>query len=174
MNPKNNQVNPEIITSLELNTKLSLDQRKRLINWFSKQNTEFQIMIFEEQRNKFFMLKNEGADKNILSLASFLLGIKNFFDKEQLVRSKNKSQSLNELGNIGKIERVKLKKEKPKQKLQLLLSMHSVVEQLHNDGYSSRDIKQHIQNKYKKEISHSYVNFYINEYVINKENSNVQ
>jgi len=91
MNQKNNQVNPEIITSLELNTKLSLDQRKKLINWFSKQNAEFQIIIFEEQKNQFFKLKNEGGNKNILSLASYVLAIKYFHDKEQLLKSKNKS-----------------------------------------------------------------------------------
>lgn len=104
MKRKNNQINPEIITSLEFHTKLSQDQRKKLVNWFNKQNIDFQILIFDEQKNKFFKLKNEGADKNILSLASFLLGIKNFFDKEQLLKSKNKSQSLNELGKIEKRE----------------------------------------------------------------------
>ena len=79
---KNNHVNPEIITSLESCTKLSQDQRKKLINWFKNQNVEFQVLVFDEQKNQYFKLKNEGADKNILSLASFLLGIKNFFDKE--------------------------------------------------------------------------------------------
>ena len=170
MNPKNNHVNPEIMSSLEFHTKLSQEQRKKLINWFRNQNVEFQILIFDEQRNQYFKLKNEGADKNILSLASFLLGIKNFFDKEQLVRTKNKSQSLNELGNIEKIERVKLKKEKTKQKLQMLLSMHSVISGLYNDGHSSREIEKILFRKYKKKISHSYVNFYIKKYVIDKEN----
>jgi ABC-type uncharacterized transport system permease subunit len=170
MKVKKNQVNPEIITSLEFSTKIPQEQRKRLINWFKNQNIEFQILIFEEQRNQFFKLKNEGTTKNILSLASFLIAIKHFYDKEQLVRSKNKSQSLNELGNIAKIEMIKLKKEKPKQKLQLLLSMHSVIERLHFDGYSTREIEKILFTKYKKKISHSYVNFYIKKYVIDKEN----
>ena len=122
MKGKNNQVSPEMITSLEFHTKLSKDQRKSRINWFNKQNIEFQILIFEEQKNQFFKLKNEGTIKEILSLASFLLAIEHFYKKEQLLRSKNKSQTLNELGNIGKIEKVKLKKEKTKQKLQQLLS----------------------------------------------------
>jgi ABC-type uncharacterized transport system permease subunit len=173
MKQKNNQVNPEIVLSLEFHTKLPKEQRKKLINWFKNQNVEFQILIFDEQKNQFFKLKFEGANKNILSLASFLLAIKNFYDKEQLLKSKNKSQSLNELENAGKIERVKIKKEKPKQKLQLLLSMHSVIERLHFDGYSSREIEKIFFTKYKKNISHSYVNFYIKEYVSNKNNSNV-
>ena len=64
---KNNQIDPEIISSLEFHTKLSKEQRKKLINWFNKQNVEFQIMIFEEQRNQYFKLKNECAIKDILS-----------------------------------------------------------------------------------------------------------
>jgi hypothetical protein len=173
MKGKNNQVSPEMITSLEFCTKLSKEQRKTRINWFNKQNIEFQILIFEEQRNQFFKLKNEGTTKDILSLASFLLAIEHFYNKEQLLRTKNKSQSLNELGNIGKIEKVKLKKEKPKQKLQLLLSMHSIIEQLHCDGYSTREIESILLKKYRKKISHSYVNSYIKKYISNKEDSNV-
>lgn len=171
MKTKNNQINPEIISSLEFHTKLSKEQRKKLINWFNKQNVEFQIMIFEEQRNQYFKLKSDGANKDILSLASYLVSIKQFYDKEQLLKSKNKSQSLNELGNLSNIERIKFKKEKTKQKLQLLLSMHSVILQLHNDGYSRRDMERHIQSKYKKSISHTSISKYINEYIL-KEVSN--
>jgi hypothetical protein len=170
MKGKNNQVSPEMITSLEFCTKLSKEQRKTRINWFKNQNIEFQIIIFEEQKNQFFKLKNEGTIKEILSLASFLLAIEHFYNKEQLLRSKNKSQSLNELGNIAKVEMIKLKKEKPKQKLQLLLSMHSIIEQLHCDGYSTREIGSILLKKYRKKISHSYVNSYIKKYISNKEN----
>ena len=106
-------------------------------------------------------------------MASFLLAIKHFYDKEQLLKSKNRSQTLNELGGIAKIERIKLKKEKPKQKLQMLLSIHSVILALHNDGYSLRDIKQHLQSKYRKTISHTYLSQYINEYIIKKDVKNV-
>lgn len=173
MKQKNNQVNPEIVLSLEFHTKLSKEQQKTRINWFNKQNVAFQILIFEEQRNQFFKLKNEGTTKDILSLASFLLAIGHFYNKEQLLKSKNKNQSLNELGNIGKIERVKIKKEKPKQKLQLLLSMHFIIEQLHCDGNSIREIGKILLKRYKKEFSHTYINTYINEYIIDKENSNV-
>ena len=115
MEQKNNIVDSEIISGLEFHTKLSKEQRKTLINWFNKQNIEFQILIFDEQKNQFFKLKNEGIDKKLLSLASFLLAIKHFYDKEQLLKSKNKSQTLSELGGIAKLERIKLKKEKPKQ-----------------------------------------------------------
>ena len=57
MKTKSNQINPEIISSLEFHTKLSKEQRKKLINWFNKQNVEFQIMVFEEQRNQYFKMK---------------------------------------------------------------------------------------------------------------------
>lgn len=170
----NNIVNSETLFSLEFHTKLSKEQRKTLINWFNKQNIEFQILIFDEQKNQFFKLKNEGIDKKLLSLVSFLLAIKHFYDKEQLLKSKNKSQTLDELGNINKIERIKLKKEKPKQKLQMLLNLHSVILKLNEDGFSLRDIKQHLETKYRKTISHTYLSKYVNEYInIKKENKNV-
>ena len=174
MEQKNNIVDSETLSSLEFHTKLSKEQRKTLINWFNKQNIEFQILIFDEQKNQFFKLKNEGIDKKLLSLVSFLLAIKHFFDKEQLLKSKNKSQTLDELGNINKIERIKLKKEKPKQKLQMLLNLHSVILKLHDDGFSLRDIKQHLETKYRKTISHTYLSKYVNEYInTKKENKNV-
>ena len=92
MKQQNNQINPEIILSLEFRTKISEVQRKKLINWFKNQNIEVQILIFDEQKNQFFKLKNEGAHKNILSLASFLSAIKNFYDKEQLLKLKITSE----------------------------------------------------------------------------------
>ena len=75
MEQKNNIVDSGILSSFEFHTKLSKEQRKTLINWFNKQNIEFQILIFDEQKNQFFKLKNEGIDKKLLSLASFLLAI---------------------------------------------------------------------------------------------------
>ena len=166
---KNNIVNSEILSNLELHTKLSKEQRKSLINWFNKQNIEFQILIFDEQKNQYFKLKNEVINKNFLSLASFLLAIKYFYNKEQLLKSKNKSETLNELGNLSKIEKIKLKKERTKYKLQVLLTLHSVILTLYTDGYSLRDIKQHLLSKYKKDISHTYLYKYINTYIIKKE-----
>ncbi len=173
MNQRNNIVDSNTLSTLEFHTKLSKEERKRHINWFNKQNIEFQIMIFDEQKNQFFKLRNEYADKKILALASFLLAIKYFYDKEKLLKLKNKSQTLSEFGNISKIERIKLKKEKPKQKLQMLLSIHSVILQLHSDGYSLRDMKQLLQSKYRKYISHTYLSQYINEYILKKDENYV-
>lgn len=163
---KNNQIDPEIISSLEFHTKLSKEQRKKLINWFNKQNVEFQIMIFEEQRNQYFKLKNEATiDKNILSIASFLLAIKHFHDKEQFVRSKNRNQSLNEIGNISKIERIKFKKEKYNFKLQKLLSYHSVIKQLHDDCFSLRGIQDYLLTKHKFDVSHTLISKYVKKHI---------
>ena len=79
MKQKNNIVNPELSLKFQSLTKLSVEQRKKLINWFYKQNLEVQLLIFEEQRNQFFKLKNDGADKSLISFASFLLVM--LFDK---------------------------------------------------------------------------------------------
>ena len=173
MKQKNNIIDGKILANLEFFTKLSLDQRKSHVNWFNRQNVEFQILIFDEQRNQFFKLKNLNTEQDILSLAAFYLAIKYYYDKEQLLKSKNKTQSLDELGNLSKIERIKSKKQKPKQKLQMLLTMHSIIEQLHSDGYSSREIKLHLQNKYRKTFSHTYLANYIREHIVHKDSKDV-
>ena len=113
--------------------------------------------------------KNNIVDSETLSSLEFHTKL----SKEQFLKLKNKSQTLSELGVIAKIERIKLKKEKPKQKLQMLLSIYSVILALHNDEYSLRDIKQHLQSKYKKTISHTYLSKYINEYIIKKDVNHV-
>ena len=56
MNQRNNIVDSNTLSTLEFHTKLSKEERKRHINWFNKQNIEFQIMIFDEQKNQFFKL----------------------------------------------------------------------------------------------------------------------
>lgn len=173
MQQKNNIIDGKILANLEFHTKLSQDQRKSHINWFNRQNVEFQILIFDEQRNQFFKLKNSNAEQDILSLAAFYLAIKDFHDKEQLLKSKNKTQSLDELGNLSKIERIKSKKQKPKPKLQMLLTMNSIIEQLYCDGYSSREIKLYLQNKYRKTISHTYLANYIREHILHKDSKDV-
>lgn len=166
---KNNIVDSQTIASLELLTKLSQDQRKSYGNWFNRQNVEFQILVFKEQRNEYFKLKNLYGNKDILPLAAFCLAIKHFYVKEKLLKSKNKSQSLEEIGNLSKIELVKMKKQKPKQKQQTLLNMLSVIEQLNNGGYSLREIASILKNKYRVEVSHTYIGNFINEHIDQKD-----
>lgn len=150
---------------LELQTKLSALQRKTLINWFNKQNVEFQIIIFDEQKNQFFKLQNQGLEKKVISLASFLLAIKVFYGKEQLFKSKNKTQSLSDLAHISGQEVIKYKRTKQKPKLQMLLNLHSVIDKLSQNGYSVRDIQKYLQSKHRKIVSHTYLADYINKYV---------
>jgi hypothetical protein len=174
MKQKNNIVDAELISKFQLHTKLSDEQKRKLINWFIRQNLEFQLLIFDEQGNQFFKLKNNGADKKLLSFASFLLAIKCFYDKEQLLKSKNKSQSLNKIGDISRIDRIKYKKEKLKPKLQRLLSLYSVIKQFHNDGYSSTYIQDYLLKKYKFNVCHTYICKFINEYIKNEKLQDVQ
>ena len=53
MGQKNNIVDSGTLSSLEFHAKLSKEKRKTLINWFNKQNIEFQILIFDEQKINF-------------------------------------------------------------------------------------------------------------------------
>ncbi|PWE19209.1 hypothetical protein [Aliarcobacter skirrowii] len=162
--------NIKILHTFEIVTKISQDKRKQLIRWLARQNLEFQLLVFEKQSNYYFKLKKEGVDKKILSFASFLLAIAELYNQEQILKSKNKSQSLDTLGNLSKLEKIKIRKEKLQPKLQTLLNLHSVVESLYIEGFSSRKIQEYILTKHKRSVSHTLISKYINTYILNSNN----
>lgn len=152
--------------SFELITKISIERRKQLIRWFACQNLDFQCLVFEKQSNHYFKLKNEGIDKKILSFSSFILALQELYQQEQILKSKNKSQSLDKLGNLSKLEKIRLRKEKLQPKLQTLLNLHSVVESLYIEGFSSRKIQEYILTKHKRSVSHTLISKFIKDYVL--------
>ena len=158
--------NIKILHTFEIVTKISIERRKQLIRWFARQNLEFQILVFEKQSNHYFKLKNESVDKKILSFASFILSVQELYDNELILKSKNKSQSLDRLSNLSKIEKIKIRKEKLQPKLQTLLNLHSVVESLYIEGFSSRKIQEYILTKHKRSVSHTLISKFIKDYVL--------
>lgn len=162
--------NIKILHTFEIVTKISIERRKQLIRWFARQNLEFQLLVFEKQSNYYFKLKKEGVDKKILSFASFLLAIAELYNQEQILKTKNKSQSLDKLGNLTKLEKIKQRKEKLQPKLQALLNLHSVLENLYLEGLSTRKIQHFLLTRHKKSISHSLISKYINTYIKNSSN----
>jgi hypothetical protein len=162
--------NIKILHTFEIVTKISIERRKQLIRWFARQNLDFQLLVFEKQSNYYFKLKKEGVDKKILSFASFLLAIAELYNQEQILKTKNKSQSLDQLGNLTKLEKIKQRKEKLQPKLQALLNLHSVLENLYLEGLSTRKIQHFLLTRHKKSISHSLISKYINTYIKNSSN----
>lgn len=156
----------EFRTMFEIVTKISIERRKQLIRWFARQNLEFQILVFEKQSNYYFKLKNEGVDKKILSFSSFIIAIQELYENEQILKSKNKSQSLDRLSNLSKIEKIKIRKEKLQPKQEMLLNLHSVIENLYLEGFSSRKIQDFLLKRHKKEISHTLISRYIKHYIL--------
>ena len=157
-------------TSFEVITKVSKEQKAKYLRWFARQNLEFQILVFEKQSNYYFKLKNEGVDKKILSFASFILSVQELYDNELILKSKNKSQSLDRLSNLSKIEKIKIRKEKLQPKKEMLLNLHSVIENLYLEGFSSRKIQHFLLIRHKKSISHTSISKYINTYILNSNN----
>ncbi|MDX4036542.1 hypothetical protein [Aliarcobacter skirrowii] len=158
--------NIKILHTFEIVTKISQDKRKQFLRWFARQNLEFQILVFEKQSNHYFKLKNESVDKKILSFSSFILAIQELYENEQILKSKNKSQSLDKLGNLSKLEKIRLRKEKLQPKKEILLNLHSVIESLFLEGYSSRKIQDFLLKRHKKEISHTLISRYIKHYIL--------
>ncbi|OCL96515.1 hypothetical protein AAX29_02054 [Aliarcobacter thereius] len=162
--------NIKILHTFEIVTKISQDKRKQLIRWFACQNLDFQCLVFEKQSNHYFKLKNEGIDKKILSFASFIFAVQELYQQEQILKSKNKSQSLDKLENLSRIEKLKLRKEKLQPKQEMLLNLHSVIENLYLEGFSSRKIQHFLLIRHKKSISHTSISKYINTYILNSKN----
>lgn len=165
--------NLNLQTNFELVTKVSQRQRGQFLRWFARQNLDFQNLVFEKQSNYYFKLKSEGVDKKLLSFTSFMLSIKELFENEQVLKSKNKSQSLERIRSLSKLEKIKLRKEKSQPKLQLLLNLHSVVESLFIEGFSSRKIQEYLFAKHKRSVSHTLISKYIREYILNSNNQSV-
>lgn len=160
----------EIRKSFEIITKVSTEHKNKLIRWFARQNLDFQLLVFEKQSNHYFKLKNKSVDKKILSFASFILSVQELYDNELILKSKNKSQSLDRLSNLSKIEKIKIRKEKLQPKKEMLLNLHSVIETLYLEGLSSRKIQHFLLKRHKKEISHTLISKYINTYILNSKN----
>ncbi|WP_066354410.1 hypothetical protein [Aliarcobacter skirrowii] len=162
--------NIKILHTFEIVTKISQDKRKQFLRWFARQNFEFQLLVFEKQSNYYFKLKKECVDKKILSFTSFLLAIAELYNQEQILKTKNKSQSLDKFGNLTKLEKIKQRKEKLQPKQEMLLNLHSVIENLYLEGLSTRKIQHFLLTRHKKSISHTSISKYINTYILNSKN----
>jgi len=146
-----------LIKQIEQQTQFSLQKRKSLINFFNKQNLEIQVDIFKEQRNQFFVLKNKYDLSDITALAAFYKAIDNFYNKETILKQKNKSTSLDELKNISDFAIKKNRKQKISDKREKLLNLISVISNLLDESYSYRQISQYLRKVHRFEVSHTYV-----------------
>lgn len=154
------------MNAIDLITQLSNDGRKKLINWFARQDDELQIAIFEEQRNQFFKLKVQSVDMKVIALSAFILSIKIFFDKELLLQKKNKSSSLDELGKTADYQIRRFKRTRKKEKEEKLLNLISVVRKLKMEKYSYRHICDYLKKFHRFEVSHTYLAKFIKEHKI--------
>jgi hypothetical protein len=155
-----NQLNQNI----ELQTKLSIEKRRSLVNWFNKQNVEIQLLVFNEQKNQYFKLKSTIEDQNIVSICAYYLAIAEFYNKEIVMNKKNKSQSLDNISKHLNLEIKKAKKLRKKEKREKLLNLISVVERLKDDGYSLRNISKYLAAKHRFNVSHVYIANFIKEF----------
>lgn len=150
-------IQQDLNTRLEQATTCSSQKRKKLVNWFSRQNILVQIDIFSEQRTQFFKLQGKFEFSDVLTLSSFFLAILHFQRQEQQLKSKNKSQNINSLLNSSNFSIKKHKKLRKKEKREKLLNLWSVVQRLKLEEYSFRDIAQYIRQRHRFEVSHTYI-----------------
>lgn len=143
-----------------LHTNISIFMLKKLDNFFSKQTIQFKNDIFSEKRNEFFKLKNEhpSADFAVLELAAFYISINNFYDLKEKAIKKNKTMSTQD---IKKYESYLIKSsfssKKVSQKENFLLDKSSIINSLISENISYREISLFIKNRYKINISHTYI-----------------
>jgi hypothetical protein len=147
----------KINTKIEQATACSIEKRKQLLQWFSKQNVELQIDVFKEQRNQFFKHKEKIESSDVLALSAFFLAVLHFQRQEQQLKGKNKSQSLDLLGNISNFSIKQHRKLRMKEKREKLLNIWSIVQKLKSEKYSFREISKYIRQRHRFEVSHSYI-----------------
>lgn len=162
------QSNNEIIDDI---IKMSSQKRKTMVNWFSRQNVELQAIVFENQRNEFFRVSNiyKNLEKNIISLISFYFAIKDLYEKQMTLKSKNKSIDLKNIERISEIELLSIKKVTKKEKYDFLLDRISKVEELYANGKSTREISMYIKKVYRKDISHQYIYIFMKQNIFTKD-----
>ncbi|WP_320035763.1 hypothetical protein [Halarcobacter sp.] len=143
---------------LELKLKLTNESQKKMINWFSRQNEEIKLKIFEEKRNHFFKLKQDINEKNeIVDYMSFILAVKVIHEKLDYLNKKNKSKSLNEITHITNLELKSFKKVSKKEKYDAIVDRFSIIDKLREESYSWRDISLIFKTKYRQDVSHQYI-----------------
>lgn len=154
---------------LEFYTKISSKRRKTLIRWMSNKEVDYLCLVFKEQRNQYFKLKNQCDDKEIVSLSSLLLALDFYYTKENLAKRKNKTLNLKTLNEIEKINQLDFNKDRVNAKEQMLFDLYSVINTLHNKGYSYRKISKYLEVKHHKKISHTKIGLFIKKHILNKE-----
>jgi hypothetical protein len=147
----------KINKQIEQATACSIEKRKQLLQWFSKQNVELQIDVFKEQQNQFFKHKERIESSDVLALSAFFLAIIHIHKQEQKLKEKNKSQNLDFLRNISDFSIKTHKKFRKKEKREKLLNIWSVVQKLKSQKFSFRDISKYIKQRHRFEVSHTYI-----------------
>lgn len=142
---------------IEKITKFSQSRRKVLVSFFNKLNIELQIDVFREQKNHFFMLKNQQIEAELLGYCAFLLSIESYYKLSILSKFKNNSQDLHAIKKLEHIEVKKYRKTKIKEKREKILNYFSFINTLRNDGYSFRSIADALRSKHRLDVSHTYV-----------------
>lgn len=149
--------NDEIITQLELETKLSDEKRTELLKYFVKQNVCTQLQIMKEQKNEFFKLKSQNKESSTLSLSSLILSIKKLYELEKEGLKKNTTLNIENIGDKSSLKILENRKIRLKVKREKLLNLWAVVKQLRTNDYSYREIKDYLSSKHRFEVSHTFV-----------------
>jgi len=147
----------DVENNLMVATKLSNEQRKKLVRWLNRQNILIIIEVFKEQRNQYFRLKSTIKDETITSISSFYLAIYKFYTIEQDFRKKHKSNSIEKIAKYSNFIIKQSQKPSKKPKLEKLRNMWSVIEKYKKNGESFRKISINLQIYYKFEVTHSYI-----------------
>jgi hypothetical protein len=132
---------------LQILTKKSSSERKRLLKLFSKLTLSQQKKVLEHQRSVFHKLKNQlskNIDNTTLTLASLIIAI------GDLINSLNSVEF-----NIIRFNNRKAQKEFKTQKL---LTYWSIVKELKTQkNMSFREISDFLQKSYRQEFSYSLI-----------------
>jgi len=160
----------QMIKDIEQLTLLSKEQRKTLTRWFTRQNELIQVDIFKEQKDQYFKLKSKCSSANTIPLAAFYLAINKFFEKDRIIKKKNKSHNLDYLSAISEFAMKKNEEMRTNDVREKLLNFSSFIFTMKKRGKSLRKIKQDLLSIYKFEVSHTSISNFIKEFEKGEKN----
>ncbi len=152
------------IKDIEQLTLLSTEQRRSLTRWFNKQNELIQVDIFKEQKEQFFRLRNKNSSSNTIALSAFYLAINRYYEKDKILKKKNKSHNLDYLSTVSEFAMKKNEEMRINDVREKLLNFSSFIFTMKKRGKSLRKIKQDLLSIYKFDVSHTTISNFIKDF----------
>jgi len=138
---------------------IPLDERKKLRNWFYKQNDIIINDIFLKKRDIYFKLvqENKNEANSILESCAYYISCQYYKNLVKNCLTKNTQMSLKTQNELSQYLLKQDEKVKINRKEQFLLDKSSIINDLLNEQKSYRLIEKYFFKIFRFKVSHTYI-----------------